>query len=128
MTADAPGAPLHLRLEPAARPLPVLATARVGLFLKRGDLENKARHLARPYRFLVEPARARKGRPHIVLALHREGRAPDEIAALTAVRLPLVHRYIAAFERGLSCSPANYTGDLTPDRLCELLGACAALG
>lgn len=125
LAADpAPGSPLHLRLEPQPRPLAVLASARVGLFLKRGDLDAKARYLARPYRFLVEPALVRKGRLQLVLGLHREGRAPAEVARLTGVRLPQVERLVAAFERGRGRPARDYTGDLEPDRLAELLGAC----
>jgi hypothetical protein len=103
----------------------VFATARVGLTLRKGATAERVSFLARPYRFLTEPARIRKGRPHLVVALHRQGRAPDDIAAITRCRRAVVDAYIAAFEDGRTRDPASIDhGDDSSIAVCALLGAC----
>jgi hypothetical protein len=53
---------------------PVLRTARVGLSLKRAKRTGDApRYIMRRYRYLAEPRKTAKGKPHMVLALHADG-------------------------------------------------------
>ena len=122
--------PLHVTLD--AGPgggRAVHATARVGLTLKKGATEARRRYIARPYRFLTEPARIRKGKPYLIAALHQEGRSPDEIAALTGTRHGVIEGYLAAFEAGRALDLAELGGDLSSAAaLCRLLGAAAAGG
>lgn len=120
------GASSPLFLAPAERPRADLVCEgpRVGLTLKRGALAERARFLARPYRFLSEPARIKKGRPHVVIGLHRTGRDPDEIAALTGSALAQVRKYIALYEAGRGLDPQDFVKDLGVDDTCRLLGAC----
>ncbi|HWO26871.1 MAG TPA: hypothetical protein VNO30_49415 [Kofleriaceae bacterium] len=113
------------------RGAPIYATPRIGLTLKKGSTEARRRYLARPYRFLSEPARIRKGKPYLVTALHLEGRSPDEIAALTGTRRAVVDGYLAAFAAGRARGAHGIEdpgGDLSTEGLCRLLGACAAAG
>jgi hypothetical protein len=120
---------VQLELEPGAgRGATIYATPRIGLTLKKGSTAARQRYLARPYRFLSEPARIRKGKPHLVTALHRQGRSPAEIAALTGTRRSVVEGYLAAFEAGRAKRIAAQAGDLSTTELCALLGACAAPG
>lgn len=126
---DAPaggGSPLHLGVD-GDRRADVHASARVGLTLKRGVLAERARYLARPYRFLSEPASIKKGRPHLIIGMHRDGRSADEIAELTGSSRSTVTRTIADYESGKSHQPAEFTGDPSGAALCRLLGACDAL-
>lgn len=121
------GSPLHVRLDGGpGRGTVIYATPRIGLTLKKGSTEARRRYLARPYRFLSEPARIRKGKPHLVTALHQEGRSPDEIAALTGTRRAVLDGYLAAFEAGRAHGIAEPGGAPSTDALCRLLGACAA--
>lgn len=123
------GSPLRVELD--AGPgggKAIYATPRIGLTLKKGSTEARQRYIARPYRFLSEPARIRKGRPHLVTALHQQGRSTAEIAALTGARRSVVEGYVAAFEAGRGRRIAELDGDLSTDELCRLLGACAAAG
>jgi hypothetical protein len=103
----------------------VIVSARVGLSLKKGADPARRRFLAKPYRFLTEPARTKKGRPYVVIALHQEGRAPREIAALTGSPVAQVERCLAAYRRGRGRDPEAYRRDLSTEELCELLGALA---
>jgi hypothetical protein len=125
--------PLHVELDDGpGRGQAIYATARIGLTLKKGATEARQRYIARPYRFLTEPARIRKGKPHLVTALNQEGRSPDEIAALTGTRRAVVDGYIAAFEAGRARRIRrirridDLRGDRSPGELCQLLGAAAA--
>ena len=121
----APRSPLWIELgEPVPRA--IYATARVGLSLKRHAGALGKSFIARPYRFLSEPARIRKGRPHLVIALHQQGRSSSEIAALTGTRNAVIDGYLRAFETGRGQSLDDFRGDLSPRELCALLGACDA--
>jgi len=126
--------PLHVALDAGAdgsrdrgRGHAIYATARVGLTLKRGATEARRRYIARPYRFLTEPARIRKGKPYLIAALHLQGRSPEEIAAVTRTRRAVIDGHLAAFEAGRALRLAELGGDLaSPAALCRLLGAAAA--
>lgn len=122
------GAPSPLWLDLTGdRGIELCESPRVGLTLKRGDLSERARFLARPYRFLSEPARTKKGRPHLVIGLHRQGRDPQAIAALTGSSLAQVGKYIAQYETGKRRDPRDFIKDLNTDETCQLLGACDGL-
>ncbi len=118
--------PLYVVLDAAPAPARrVYASARVGLTLKRGTSEERVRFLARPYRFLTEPARIKKGRLHVVIALHAQGHPAEEVARLTGSNVSQVRRYIAWYEAGRGRAPAEFARDLSTDETCQLLGACA---
>ena len=122
--ADQPRSPLAITLA-SPRQRTVYATPRIGLTFKRDNTELRRRFLARPYRFLSEPARIRKGKPHLITALHRQGRSPSDIASLTATRSSIVDSYLSAFEAGRARPLATFDGALSPSELCALFGACA---
>lgn len=124
---EVPGSPLYVTLEPTPRAAPVYESPRVGLTLKRGALAERARFLARPYRFLSEPARIKKGRLHTALGLHRQGHAPAEIARLTGSTRAQVEKYVTNYEAGTRRHPGELHGDLSAEEVCQLFGACDAL-
>src|SRR5262249_3935106 len=107
----------------------ILRTARVGLSLKKAKGSNEMpRYVMRRYRYLSEPRGTAKGKPHMVLALHADGKAPDEIYDLTGCTKSAIQRYIEDYEAGRG--EADFTGyigkDLTPKDLCRLHGTWAA--
>lgn len=116
--------PLHLSLADPARSDTVYESARIGLSLKRGVLAERVRFLARPYRFLTEPVRIKKGRLHTVIGLHRQGVEAPAIAALTKSTVAQVSRYIDQYEAGRDRAPEEFIKDLSSDETCQLLGAC----
>jgi 3-methyladenine DNA glycosylase Mpg len=121
--------PLYLALAAGSGPSQtVYATPRIGLTLKKGTTEARQRYIARHYRFLSEPARIRKGKPHLITALHQQGRSPAEIAALTGTRLSVLQGYLEAFEAGRTAPGGDFGGDLSTSELCRLLGACSIAG
>jgi 3-methyladenine DNA glycosylase Mpg len=123
------GSPLHLVLDAHRRPAqPIYATPRIGLTIKKGNTPARRRFITRPYRFLTEPARIRKGKPHLITSLHQHGHAPAQIAALTHTRLAIVQGYLDAFQAGPTTPLESLRGDLSPAQTCQLLGACAAAG
>jgi 3-methyladenine DNA glycosylase Mpg len=118
--------PLYLELAAGSgRNQTVYATPRIGLTLKKGTTEARQRYIARHYRFLSEPARIRKGKPHLITALHQQGRLPAEISALTGTRLSVLQGYLEAFEAGRTAPIEEFGGDLSTSELCRLLGACS---
>lgn len=118
------GSPLFVTLAPEPSEAPVVESPRVGLTLKRGELEHRAGYLARPYRFLSEPRRIKKGRPHVVVGMHRRGRQAAEIAAATGSSAAQVAKYVAQYEAGKRLHPREFVKDLSAEELCRLLGAC----
>jgi hypothetical protein len=97
----------------AATPVdrPILRTARVGLSWrwrrpKPGD--PAATFLLRPYRYLTDPRRTAKGKPHQVLALLADGESPERIRDRTGCPVSAIRRYAADYEEG------RQENDLTP--------------
>ncbi len=82
----------------------------------------------RRYRYLSEPRRTAKGKPHMVLALHADGKKTDEIYDLTGCTKSAIQRYLDDYEAGRGEADfASYIGkDLTPKDLCRLHGTWAA--
>jgi hypothetical protein len=117
--------PLHLVAVETPRAAGVFACSRVGLSLKKAKGKPDApKFVGRPYRFLTEPRAISKGRPHLILALHRTGHDLAAIQALTGVARKTIERYVADFQLGTAAETFDsYIGQElgTPD-LCKLLG------
>lgn len=121
--------PLHLAEAETPRSATVFSTARVGLSLKNAAMKPDAeKFLLRRYRFLTEPRAITKSRPHLVLALHRDGESAGAIQAVTGIRKAVVEKYVADFEVGQACRGfAAYLGaDLDTAAWCKLHGTWAA--
>jgi hypothetical protein len=121
--------PLYVADADPPRAAPVYQSSRVGLSLKKAKGKPDApRFVARPYRFLTEPRAISKGRPHLILALHRQGYTPEAIRDLTGVPRKTIDRYIADFTAGTAAANFDaYIGkDLSTADLCKLLGTWAA--
>lgn len=88
--------PLFLMALDSSEPVVVYQSARVGLSLKRhGPGTLGPVYLHRPYRFLTEPKRIRKGRSHLVCALGSQGFTAREICALTGSSEANVRRWLS---------------------------------
>jgi hypothetical protein len=121
--------PLAVREAKPVRTADVLATARVGLSLKRhrGNPDGP-RFVMRPYRYLTELRAVTKGRPQTVLALHQQGKDTAAIQSLTGVPKKTIDRYVADFAAGKDEPDfGRYVGrDLGTAELCKLMGTWAA--
>lgn len=117
--------PLHVVEAEKPRDAAVWSCSRVGLSLKKAKGKPDApKFVARPYRFLTEPSGISKGKPHLVLALHRTGRKPEEIRDIIDMPLKTILRYIADFDAGTKVEGFDgYIGqDLGTADLCKMLG------
>jgi hypothetical protein len=117
--------PLSLEWLPELADRPLLRTARVGLSLKRlRKSELPPRYIMRRYRYLSEPKRISKGKQHMVLALHADGVAPEQIRARTGCTKGAMERYIADYQEGKK--EADFSGyfgiDPGPKELARLHG------
>jgi hypothetical protein len=122
-------APLFIRESAKPRTAAVFRSSRVGLSLKKAQGKPDApKFVGRPYRFLTEPRTISKGKPHLILTLHRKGETPEAIAETTGTPKKTVERYIKDFEAGKAVPDfAGYVGkDLGTSDLCKLLGTWAA--
>jgi hypothetical protein len=120
---------LILEMTDALENRAIFRSQRVGLLLKRAAARSEGpRFLMRPYRYLSQPRRTKKGKLHLVLALHAQGAGIDDIQRSTNCPRRVVQRYIAYFEGGrkeVDFTP--YLGkDLGPAELCKLYGICFA--
>lgn len=124
--------PLTIREAAAPRTANVYLSARVGLSLMKAKGNPDAPlFVALPYRFLSEPQAITKGKPHLVLNLHRRGETPDSIHAITGVQRKTIERYIKHFDAGRTVTGFDaYIGkQLDTAGLCRMLGTwaeCAA--
>ncbi len=117
--------PLHVCNSSSPRENTIYQSARVGLTLKKGKgRTDMAQYVMRPYRFVSEPRKVVKGRPHLVLGLHIKGEDQDTIQELTGCAHKSIDRYIEDFEAGKK-EPNfdSYIGtDLNTTILCRLHG------
>jgi hypothetical protein len=108
---------------------PTYRSARVGLSLRRAaSYPDMIRFLVRPYRYLTEPRRIRKGKAHLVLTLHAQQIGPEAIHQMTGCPRRTIQAYLADFEEGRSDTDVTryYGTDLGPRDLCRLHGALLA--
>lgn len=120
---DAAG-PMHFE-EISSLGREILACARVGLSFRRARAgTTMPAYLTRPYRFLTEPRATSKGKPHMVVGLHRLGRSPAEIRQVTNAPVRSIATYVAEYETGLRTGRfEDYFGkELGPRDLCRLHG------
>lgn len=107
------------------RGLEILPCARVGLSLRRATPGTRMpAYLTRPYRFLTEPRRIAKGKPQMVLGLHRLGRRPEEIREVTRSPTRSVAAYLEEYAAGLREGQfEDYFGaEIGPRQLARLHG------
>lgn len=124
-----PGNPLLLREAEGLEQRPLLRSARVGLSLKKAKSSSTMpRFILRNYRYLSRPRQITKGKLHMVLALHIQGRSVPEIQQTTGVNKPAIARYLADYEAGRQTTDfAPYFGiDLGPKELSRLHGTWQA--
>lgn len=99
-SVDALDSPLRLRAVPQ-RERTIYSTARVGLTLKRvAEHPEMLDYIVRPYRALTQPRAIKKGRVHLIIALHQAGEPPAAIAAMTGTPRRTVDDHLAAYQRG----------------------------
>jgi hypothetical protein len=123
-----PDNPLHLEMT-GEDERTLFRAPRVGLTLKRlRKSPDPPRFLMRNYRFLSEPRRISKGKPHMVLALHALGTGVDQISLATGCPRGTVQRYVADYEAGTREPDfdAYFGVDLGTRELCHLYGAWQA--
>jgi hypothetical protein len=104
---------------------PVFTSARVGLSLRKAwPGSTKPAYLTREYRFFTEPRRIAKGKPHMVMALHRAGRSAAEIRETTGVPAKSIGTYIVEYEAGVAGGRfEDYFGkEIGPKDVCRLHG------
>lgn len=117
--------PVQLLWQPQRESRTLLRTARVGLTLKkREQVQQRRRYLLRPYRYLTEPRRLRKGKLHLVMALHLCGTSPEDIRTLSGCNRSALKRYLVEYEHGLgeTCLDPYVGMELRPRELARLYG------
>jgi hypothetical protein len=91
---------------------------------RAGPGSTKPDYLTREYRFLTDPRRIAKGKPHLAMALHRAGRDADEIRDATGVPGRSIATYIVEYEAGVASGGfEDYFGkEIGPKDVCRLHG------
>lgn len=124
---DSRASALHFRPTPA-RTTKIWTTARVGLTLKRAaDHPSMPNYILRPYRALTQPRAIKKGRVHLVIAMHQAGESVEAIAGLTGTPKRTVEAYVSAYDRGraLGSTTSLWGRSLNASDLSLLHGALA---
>jgi hypothetical protein len=119
------GNPLILQAASDIEQRSVFRSGRIGLTLKRARIHAEMPHyVLRPYRFLTQPKRIRKGKLLLVLALHAQGHSLQEIQQITGGARGAIERYLADFAAGQNQADfAPFIGkDLSPSDLGRLHG------
>jgi len=103
-----------------------LCTPRVGLTLKNAT-ENKIPYLMQEYRYLAFPHLTKKGKHLSIIALHRNGVQPPEIARATKSTAASVRKAINLYDSGTRLASIGSFVDATlkNDDVCALYGFCS---
>lgn len=105
--------------------LPKVATARVGLTLKRAyQYKDMPSYIVRPYRFLNDSTWIKKGKHHLVIALYRMGKSAAEIQSITESTKKSIQSLIDAYNAGkeLTSMQEYYGKDLGNEDLAKIHG------
>jgi len=121
------GLPIQLTALPELESRPLLKSIRVGLTLKRRKFKENdpaLGYMLRSYRYLAEPKKTAKGKPHMVLPLIAAGQSPEDITLLTGCPVATVRRYAADFASGRTLVTAEpyYGKEMSTADLCKLYG------
>lgn len=98
-------------------------SARFGLRLRE---KRHISYIMKPYRFLAFPYYIKKGKQHVVLELHHQGRDFNYICRKTACSLGQCEKWVNGYEEGLlNTSPPDewFNRDLNTRQFSELYGA-----
>lgn len=118
--ADDDRNPLRLQNSPD-RGAEMFDSARVGLSLKAlGDDSAHLDYILRRYRFLTHPRDVKKGRAHVVLALHRDGAPAERIREVTGSPMTTIRRYIAWADSGTGAPIDASFSPTSAQDLCNL--------
>ncbi|KAG0348575.1 hypothetical protein BG005_011426 [Podila minutissima] len=113
-----------LRIVPTKQKIirPLIKCPRVGLTLKKADKE-RVDYLMREYRYLNIPEQHSKGKPYIILALHRQGNTLQQICGITKTKQIHASRYIDLYEKNKN-TPDFFIGKtLNTNLMCEIYAA-----
>ncbi|KAF9309449.1 hypothetical protein BGZ91_007421 [Linnemannia elongata] len=101
---------------------PLIKSPRVGLTLKKTDKE-RVDYLLKEYRYLNIPEQHSKGKPYIILALHRQGKTLQQICDITKTKQIHASRYIELYEKNKN-TPDFFIGKtLNTNLMCEIYAA-----
>lgn len=106
--------------------LKVIQSNRFGLTLKKkGEEMERSKYVCRLYRFLTQPKRMKKGKPHMIVSLYHLGKSEEEIIELLGTSKQIVKTYTNLYEKGKKHKNVKrfYGINLTAKQVCELFGA-----
>ena len=93
---------------------------RVGLSLKKVSSSD---YVSKNFRFLVKPKLVKKGRVHLIIALHKQDYTVGEINKLTASPVKTIEKYINFYTEGASMTLDSFDGiKLGSKEICHLHG------
>lgn len=104
---------------------PIYQTARVGLTFRKAGLNPVSEfYMMQPYRYLTEPARIKKGKPHLIVGLHQQGQTPEQIRTLTGSPTRSIQSALAQYAIGQAKEDfSDYAGkNFGTADLCQLAG------
>ncbi len=105
----------------------VVKSARVGLNMKKKE-DNQTEYVMKPYRYLAYryPIYPKKGKIHIALTLHMQGKTPQQIQQATGSPLSSIYNWIELYQQGYATNINNYVNmALDNESLCQAMGAWA---
>lgn len=83
----------------------------------------------KPYRYMIDASKVRKGRQHLILELHKNGQSAAEIQTTTGATKASITKYIASYERSKANpkeASAYFAKKLNADEFCEFYYVLAA--
>jgi TusA-related sulfurtransferase len=103
----------------------LVKSARVGLAMKKKE-ESQTLYVMKPYRYISLPAKIKKGKIHMCLALHIEGKTTQQIQKITGAKIDSINGWIKLFNQGAKKKVKDFLGvTLDNDQIAQTIGAWA---
>jgi hypothetical protein len=118
LEVDVPGL-LHLRPTTQLEKATPVQSGRVGLVLRT---DAGVQFGLKPYRYMIDPSKVRKGRQHLILELYKNNKTADEIQKLTGATKASIQKYLASYDKSKKDpkeASAYFAQKLNADQFCE---------
>lgn len=103
----------------------LVKSGRVGLAMKKKE-ESQTLYVMKPYRYVSLPAKIKKGKIHMCLALHIEGNTAQQIQKITGAKIDSINGWIKLFNQGAKKKVKDFLGiTLENEQIAQTIGAWA---
>lgn len=122
--AAIPNSKLYIKVATDSLPQEIVKSARVGLNMKKKE-DIQTLFVMKLYRYLILPSVTKKGKIHMALALHSQGKMPRQIQEIVGSTLVAINGWIELYKKGYNMKITDFLNVNLSDneQLCKAIGS-----